>query len=234
MAYIYKITNLKNNKIYVGYTKRDDINIRFKEHWRCRFQDNSILHRAMRKYGLKNFKIEPVEKISEDDWIEKEQYYINYFDCKVPKGYNICDGGNKPPAHFGDSNIKSKITQKQFGKLIQDLKSYDLDFGQIAQKYDLSQSEIERINKGEERYIEDENYPLREMKKDDYIISCIIRDLKEDILSQDEIEKKYQIKSRTRLYNINTGRVGKKKFPQEKYPIRIGIKNRQPTYLKNL
>lgn len=59
----------------------------------------------------------------------------------------------------------------------------------------------------------------------------IINDLKENILTQDEIERKYQIKSRTRLYDINNGKVGKKWFPQEKYPLREGIKNRKPLYL---
>ena len=54
---------------------------------------------------------------------------------------------------------------------------------------------------------------------------------------QSEIEEKYQIKSRTRLANINLGKVGRKLFPQAKYPIREkGIINRTPLYLssKNL
>ena len=230
MAFIYKVINKINNKYYIGYTSRTPEE-RFEEHWRCRYQDNSLLHKAMIKYGKKAFYVESVEEISEEEWIEKEQYWINFYNTKVPNGYNICDGGNRPPVHYGEENTKSKITTKDFLNLIQDLKSYDLDFGQIASKYNISQSQVERINKGEFRRIENEDYPIRKMKKDQYIIKCIIEDLKANILSQSEIEEKYQIKSRTRLYNINTGKVGQKLFPQEKYPIRPGIQNRKPTYL---
>lgn len=230
MAYIYKITNVKNNKIYIGYTK-NNIKQRFNEHWRDRFNDNSILHKSMIKYGKTNFKIEIVEEISENQWIEKEQKWIQYFNSKVPNGYNICDGGNKPPIYYGEQNFNSKLTTQQFLNLIKDLKHYELDFAQIASKYKISQSQIERINKGEFRKIESEIYPLRKFKKDQYIIKNIIEDLKNNILTQSEIEEKYQIKSRTRLYNINTGKVGKKLFPQDTYPIRKGIINRKPIYL---
>lgn len=229
MSYIYKITNIKTNKIYIGYTK-NTLKQRFEEHWRGRFNDNSILHKSMIKHGKKCFKIELVEKISDEEWVEKEQYWIKYYDCQVPKGYNILPGGNKPPAHYGEDNCKSKLTTEQFNLLIQDLENYELDFGQIAKKYNISQSQVERLNKGEFRRLENRDYPIRKLKKDQYIILCIINDLKNG-LSQSEIEKKYQIKSRTRLYDINTGKVGQKMFPQEEYPIQKGIKNRKPLYL---
>lgn len=230
MAFIYKITNQINNKIYIGYTS-NTIQQRFEEHWYGRNSDNSILHKAMIKYGKDAFKIEQVEEISEDIWIEKEQYWIDFYNSKVPNGYNICNGGNKPPTRYGENNVKSKLTTKQFFQLIEDLKKYDLDFGQIASKYNISQSQVERLNRGDFRKLDNEDYPIRKFKKDQYIIKCIIEDLKNNILSQSEIEEKYQIKSRTRLYNINTGKVGRKIFPQEKYPIRPGIQNRKPTYL---
>lgn len=231
MAFIYKITNLLNKKIYIGYTSRNNIQIRFQEHWNSRFFDNSILHKAMIKNGKNNFKIEIVEKISEKEWVEKEQYWIEYYNSKVPNGYNICEGGNKPPTHFGENNCKSKLTTDQTLNLINDLKEYKLDFGQIASKYKISQSQVERINKGEFRKLENEDYPLRKMKIDQYIIKNIIEDLKNNILTQSEIEEKYKIKARTRLYDINNGKIGRKLFPQEKYPIRNGIVNRKPIYL---
>lgn len=231
MAWIYKITNIVNKKIYIGYTKYTPQH-RFEVHWCQRFQDNSILHRALIKYGKKNFICEGVEEINEKDWIEKEQYWIEKERSFTPYGYNICLGGNKPPIHYGEDNVKSKLTTQDFYRLLQDLKSYDLEFSQIASKYNISQSQVERINKGEFRKLEDVSYPIRPMKRDYYIISCIIQDLKDNILSQEEIEYKYKIKSRTRLYYINTGRVGRKIFPQEKYPIRSGIICRKPLYLQ--
>ena len=233
MGYIYKITNIINNKEYIGYTSRTP-KIRYDEHWRNRFNDNSYLHRAMKKYGKECFIVKEIDIVNESNWEEKEQYYIKKYNTLVPNGYNICIGGEKPPVHYGEANIKSKITDDQIKELIKDLKEYKLDFGEIASKYGISQSQVERINKGENRYYENEDYPIRKLKKDQYIIKCIIEDLKEDKLSQSEIEIKYSIKSRTRLYNINIGKVGRKLFPQEKYPIRDNIINRKPEYLKNL
>ena len=145
-------------------------------------------------------------------------------------GYNIQVGGNKPSVHFGEKNNKAKFTNDTIRKLFFDLSNYDLDFAQIASKYGVSQSQIERINQGSYWKQENIDYPIRKLKKDQYIISCIIDDLKAG-KTQTEIEEKYQIKSRTRLYNINNGKVGKKLFPQEKYPIQEGIVNRVPVYL---
>lgn len=229
MAEIYKVTNLINGKIYIGYTART-AKKRFLEHWRDRKSINCIFHRALNKYGKNNFKVETIEKIREEEWVEKEQYWIKFYDSLVPKGYNIQIGGNKPTIHFGEENNKAKFTNDTIRSLFFDLSNYDLDFAQIASKYGISQSQVERINQGSYWKQENMDYPIRKLKKDQYVISCIIDDLKAG-KTQTEIEEKYQIKSRTRLYNINNGKVGKKLFPQEKYPIQEGIVNRTPIYL---
>lgn len=233
MAWIYKISNDINNKLYIGYTRYTPEK-RFEEHWRCRYGDNSLIHKAMIKYGKEHFWCEGIEEVSEEEGFDKETYYIDYYKSKVPNGYNLTEGGENPPVHYGENNCKSKISKIQFDNLIKDLQNYELEFSQIAKKYGISQSQVERINKGECRYQENLIYPIRTLKKDQYIIQCIIEDLKSNILTQEEIEEKYQIKSRTRLYNINSGKVGSKLFPQEKYPIRPGIKNQVPKYLSNL
>lgn len=232
LAYIYLITNLVNKKQYVGYTSKTP-EIRFQEHWRCRYSDDIYLHRAMIKYGKSNFIIETLEEIDESEWQLKEQYWIDKMNTLTPNGYNINVGGNAPPVHYGEYNVKSKIPNEQLLLLIEDLKSYKLRFSQIATKYGLSQSQVERINMGLFRRIDSEDYPIRKMKYNEYNIYCIIQDLKDNILSQSEIEEKYHIKSYCRLYNINTGLVGKKWFPQEHYPIREGIVNRKPVYLSS-
>ena len=61
---IYKVTNLVNNKIYIGQTERT-----LKERWEqhkykegCRH-----LHNAILKYGAYNFKIEEIENVPIED-----------------------------------------------------------------------------------------------------------------------------------------------------------------------
>ena len=57
MYLIYKITNKINNKIYIGLTKTG-LELRWKKHLQASFSnrsDNSIFHKAIRKYGIDNF-----------------------------------------------------------------------------------------------------------------------------------------------------------------------------------
>ena len=54
---IYKITNLINNKIYIGRTI-NTIGERFKRHmYDCKSR-NSLFCRALKKYGKDNYKID--------------------------------------------------------------------------------------------------------------------------------------------------------------------------------
>ena len=53
--YIYQITNLINNKIYIGKTNNPQK--RWDNH-KCSNDPNMVIARALRKYGINNFKFE--------------------------------------------------------------------------------------------------------------------------------------------------------------------------------
>lgn len=93
MAYIYKIENQINNKIYIGATTRYPIQ-RFKEHCRDakRFTDRP-LYKAMNKYGKENFDICILEECSEDELEQREKYWIEKF-RSFKYGYNATYGGS--------------------------------------------------------------------------------------------------------------------------------------------
>lgn len=93
MAYIYKITNDINQKIYVGKTERT-VEERFLEHCRA-FKKESYekrpLYSAMRKYGIEHFHVELIEETDNPEdreiyWIEKLGSFKN--------GYNATLGGD--------------------------------------------------------------------------------------------------------------------------------------------
>lgn len=95
MIGIYKITNLLNNKSYIGQS----INIanRWTEHKRVAFKEtdkayNYPLYRAIRKYGLENFIFEVLEECSEPDLNDREMYWISFFNT-FNDGYNLTPGG---------------------------------------------------------------------------------------------------------------------------------------------
>lgn len=96
MAFIYKITNLQNNKVYIGQTSTT-LERRFRQHQVAAFTLNLKypLYSAMRKYGIENFKIELIEEVTPEQLDEREQFYIKQYESFVSlnKGYNATRGG---------------------------------------------------------------------------------------------------------------------------------------------
>lgn len=95
MAYVYKITNDINGKIYIGQTTRS-IERRWNEHCRDMYRRNMEkrpLYRAMNKYGVKHFHIEQIEECSLEEVGEREKYWIEYYHS-FKDGYNATLGGD--------------------------------------------------------------------------------------------------------------------------------------------
>lgn len=93
MAYIYKITNKVNNKIYIGKTEFS-IEKRFKEHCNDAFKERNEkrpLYLAMKKYGINNFSIELIEETLNPE--EREKFWIEKTGA-FKYGYNATIGGD--------------------------------------------------------------------------------------------------------------------------------------------
>jgi group I intron endonuclease len=84
---IYKITNLINNKIYIGQSIH--IERRWQEHKKP--SSCSCIGQAIKKYGINNFSFEIIEECPTNRLAEREKYWINYFNTLVPNGYNVLD-----------------------------------------------------------------------------------------------------------------------------------------------
>jgi predicted GIY-YIG superfamily endonuclease len=96
MAFIYKISNDINNKLYIGKTN-NTIERRWKEHLlECKnIQHNKRpLYDAMNKHGAEHFKIEIIEECSSIDASLRERYWINYYNTFNGYGYNATLGGD--------------------------------------------------------------------------------------------------------------------------------------------
>jgi hypothetical protein len=96
---VYKITNLSNDRCYIGQAK--DINKRFAQHMKaaCGIDtpQGNKLYNAMMEDGLDNFTFELIEECLPEELNEKENYYIQLYNS-VNFGYNS-QGGN-----IGQSN----------------------------------------------------------------------------------------------------------------------------------
>ena len=123
-GYIYKITNLVNNKIYIGQVYNKSIEDRFNRHCDgATANSKSYLGRAIHKYGKNNFKIEQIEECySVKELNEREIYWISYYNSTNGDiGYNLTPGGEGGNTYLCKSNeemseIKSKISNALKGK----------------------------------------------------------------------------------------------------------------------
>lgn len=123
MGYIYCITNIINNKRYVGKTT-NTIEERWKEHCqdfkkeRC---EKRPLYDAFNKYGIENFKIEYLEEVKDNSLLsEKEIHWIKELETYGSKGYNATKGGD--------------------GKIL-------YDYNEVLELYNLGYSAVQVANK---------------------------------------------------------------------------------------
>ena len=125
---IYKITNLLNGKVYVGQSQRP-IKDRIRGHLSAanhfeRFNSNGITY-AIHNYGWENFKIEILEVCnSQSELNEREKFWIEKLNSKVPNGYNLTDGGagalgsiSRKGKHLSAEH-RAKISASEKGKVI--------------------------------------------------------------------------------------------------------------------
>lgn len=88
-----------SGKYYIGQTTRPKS--RKNEHASMSYNNSELpFHRAIRKYGFKNLKYSVLCTITcnslenlKDILNNLEKYYIVQYNCKVPNGYNVSDGG---------------------------------------------------------------------------------------------------------------------------------------------
>lgn len=98
MAYIYKIKNNINGKIYIGKTLYS-IEKRWGEHCRASRKDcceNRPLYSAMRKYGTDSFSIEEIEQCDDAMVSDREEFWIEFYGS-FKNGYNATVGGDGKP-----------------------------------------------------------------------------------------------------------------------------------------
>lgn len=113
---IYKITNMKNGKAYIGESNR--IKERWNEHKRKAFNKETypkeydkVLYQAFRKHGLESFKFEVILECAESELHIKEIEMIKKFDT-YNNGYNETIGGDcEHIDNKGEKHANSKLTE---------------------------------------------------------------------------------------------------------------------------
>jgi len=101
---IYVITNEVNGKEYVGVTC--DLERRWRQHKQnVRNKQSGHLYNAMRKYRIEYFSIQVVESAeTREQACELEKQWIADLDTYHGAGYNMTEGGDRPPVLTGEDH----------------------------------------------------------------------------------------------------------------------------------
>lgn len=92
---IYKLTNLKNQKAYIGQAV--DLSTRWKDHIKAGLgidTPSNILYKAMAADGVENFSFEVLEECDRSELNNRETYWIDFYNTTI-FGYNMTKGGAK-------------------------------------------------------------------------------------------------------------------------------------------
>jgi group I intron endonuclease len=104
---IYKITNLVNNKIYIGQDSKNNPEY---------LGSGIIIKRAIKKYGKEFFNKDILEFCySKEELDAKEKFWINKLNS-IKKGYNISAGGGGCLGCKQSDETKEKRRQKNIGE----------------------------------------------------------------------------------------------------------------------
>lgn len=157
MIGIYKITNLVSGKIYIGQSIQ--IEKRWEQHKKTiRFleQDKwyNKIYLDMYFFGIENFSFEVVEECTIEELNEKEEYWIKYYNSQED-GYNVTSGGN----------CTGKLSSCDVKEIIDLLSDDKIMIDKIAEMYNVSDTTIRSINRGDEFYNSELEYPIRPYSK---------------------------------------------------------------------
>lgn len=133
MGYIYKIINIKNQKIYIGQTTKKRPTDRFSQHKYLALHPQqekniSYLHRAMKSDGIDNFKFEIIEQVDNLLLNEREKYWIKQYNSLAPNGYNLTVGGQ------GTLGFSRPQSQEERNKKGNSVKKYYQNHPQAREK----------------------------------------------------------------------------------------------------
>lgn len=131
MGWIYQITNIVNDKVYIGQTSHHNVANRWVDHIKSINSGmDSHLIRAFKYHGLENFTFSVLSEVPKDRLNQAEIDEISNKNSLSPNGYNIRQGGSRGghsqesiqkirASHIGKTHTdetKEKLRQLNLGK----------------------------------------------------------------------------------------------------------------------
>lgn len=221
MIGIYKYTNKKNGKIYIG--RSTNIIRRKWEHYHNP-SPYSFFDQTLIKIGENCFDFEIIEECSAEELRDKEKYWIKFYNCCVldnrQGGYNLTRGGEE---YRSEENPWAKLSMVQVNEIIEKLINTKISIQNLAKEYNVHYNTISDINRCKTwAWAHDYQGNIREESQGslyrgdlngtavitEEIAKKIIEDIKFSSLSLAAIGRKYKVKD-SLIYDINRCRTWK-------------------------
>lgn len=215
---IYIIKNTINNKVYIGQAK--NTKVRWAGHKSSAKCHGGLItiDKAMAKLGIENFYYEIIESQIEN-YNEREQYWILYYNSRIPYGYNYDIGGEG--ASVGIENACSAIkSQELLDIIINDLMYTSNSLKEIEMKTGISYKIISAINRGEKYVQENISYPIRARAADN-LKNLDYKSIQSDLLNTDKSQNQIAREYNTTTYIISQINKGEKFYNENySYPLK--------------
>ena len=214
---IYIIKNKINNLVYIGQAANSAVRWSGHKSSARHSVKKIIIDQAMHDLGIENFWYEIIETVENYD--EREEYWIGYYNSVFPNGYNKLTGGDgaRPGVKSANATIRD---QEIIDSIIYDLIFTDTKLVDIAGKYDTTLKLVSAINRGQSYVDSNKKYPLR-VRDIDKIEELNFEGVINDLIYTDISYRKLAEKYNTSDYIIRQINKGSKFFNEKyHYPLR--------------
>jgi group I intron endonuclease len=211
MFCVYKIRNIKNNKLYIGKTENID------ERWTKHISDmrtnrGYVFHSAINKYGVNNFEIFIIEEFEQEEKaLKREIFWIAYYKTNIRKygnnfGYNMTDGGEGISGYSHTASAKQKMSDATKGKPKSEDHKKQLSIAHSGKILSQETKDKIGISSSGRRHTDETKQKVSLAKLGEKNPQSILNERKvrkikilliDNIMSSSEIAKKYKVAPRT-------------------------------------
>jgi hypothetical protein len=165
--YLYKITDLQTNKIYIGVHETENVNDGY-------MGSGTVIRGLIKKHGVERFQKDIIEFFeNRDAMYSREEELVTQDFCNESTNYNITPGGKggsillnrKPFSGPHSDESKKKIGDSSKNRTITPATRQKLSDNNFSKRDPIRQRE-HAINAGKHRWEINQNPPIKNMSED--------------------------------------------------------------------